>query len=536
MWALAVVGAVSVLVAAVLVLTAPGMRNTSVVFTVPLPLYVVGAVVWWRAPGHPLTRRLLVTATVMAVTAAVTNDVLRTFSAEERESTSLPPWWAQIYIQGVGVMQCVVVVLVVSLVALLPDGRYRFPHERIVLRALWALPLLYLLNYFADRPPPVTQFQLGIWLLLLIAAVLQAIRYTRLPVTQQWTWRWLLGMGALIAAVSTAPLILLRRWDISMRPPDTLVTGAALLALAIVATALLVAIVRYRLLGINLKMRWATRYGMLWLVLGLWAVGVASVIATKMGTLLPAALAVLALVAAYAMRLSFELAARVAQIRLQAGELAASRTRIVHAQDVERRRIERDLHDGIQQELVALVAKLRLARNKLVSDAENADAMLNEVQDDAHRAIEGLRKLAHGIHPAELTDQGVIAAVRSRARRAPIPVTVTAEPPVDSTRFSVDIEEAVFFLVSEALTNVLKHAEASQVTVRLSLADGLLRVEIADNGIGLPQDHREGAGLIGLRDRVGAVGGDLEVTATTPGGTTVRAQLPAKEVVPDVNA
>ncbi|WP_370964496.1 sensor histidine kinase [Amycolatopsis sp. cg9] len=536
MWALAAVGAASALVAAVLVLTAPGMRNVPIVFALTLPFFVTGVVVWWRAPAHPLARRVLVTGTVVAMTGAVTNGALRLFPDDARASLWLLPWWAQIYVQCVGVMQCVVVVLVVSLVALVPDGRYRYPHERVALRAFWALPPLYLLNYFTGRPPPVAQLQLAIWLLLLVAAVLQAIRYARLPVTRQRSWRRLLGMGALIAGVSTAPLVLLRKWDISLRPPDPLVTGAALLALAVVATALLVAIVRYRLLGINLGVRWTTRYGMLWLLLGLWAVGIAGVIGTQLGTLLPAALAVIALVAAYAVRLSFELAARVAQIQCQAAELAASRTRIVHAQDSERRRIERDLHDGVQQELVALVAKLRLARNKLVGRAEQADVMLNEVQDDANRAIEGLRKLAHGIHPAELTDQGVVAAVRSRARRAPIPVTVTTEPPLESTRLPVDIEEAVFFLVSEALTNVLKHAGASRATVRFSLPGGSLLVEVTDDGAGLPPGHREGTGLIGLRDRVAAVGGELEVTPATTGGTTVRARLPAREVVHDVNA
>ena len=238
-------------------------------------------------------------------------------------------------------------------------------------------------------------------------------------------------------------------------------------------------------------------------------------LSTTMRSALPLTIAVVVLAAAYSVRVSVE--------------LAASRTRIVHAQDTERRRIEHHLHDGVQQELVALLAKLRLARNNLASDTDRSSAVLTEVQDDIYRVIDELRELAHGIHPAELTDQGLVAAVRSRARRAPISVTVFADAPVDATRYAVDIEESAFYLISEALTNVLKHANASQVAVRLWVANGSLIIEVADDGIGIQPACREGAGLTGLRDRVAATGGALDVASNTNGGTTVRAQLPAKE-------
>jgi signal transduction histidine kinase len=139
-----------------------------------------------------------------------------------------------------------------------------------------------------------------------------------------------------------------------------------------------------------------------------------------------------------------------------------------------------------------------------------------------------LRELTNGIHPAELSDQGLVSAVRSLARRAPIPVTVIAGLPADTVRYATDIEESAFFLVSEALTNIFKHAQASQSTIRLTLTAGSLVVEITDDGIGLPDGFREGSGLTGLRDRVGAIGGDLEVINKSDVGTTVRAHLPAR--------
>lgn len=258
-------------------------------------------------------------------------------------------------------------------------------------------------------------------------------------------------------------------------------------------------------------------------------------ISTTMKSVLPLTIAVVVLAAAYSVRVSVELTARLTQVQHQAGELAASRTRIVHAQDTERRRIEHHLHDGIQQELVALLAKLRLARNRLASDIEQTSAVLAEAQEDVYRVIDELRELAHGIHPAELTDQGLVAAVRSRARRAPISVSVLADASVNTARFAVDIEESAFYLISEALTNVLKHAYASHVTIRLAMTDGSLLVEVGDDGIGIPRACREGSGLTGLRDRVAAASGTFEVSNTN-GGTTVRAQLPAREVVRDGHA
>ncbi|MGK5548467.1 sensor histidine kinase [Streptomyces sp. URMC 127] len=234
-----------------------------------------------------------------------------------------------------------------------------------------------------------------------------------------------------------------------------------------------------------------------------------------------------AALAVHNVRLAAELCARVEEVQRQAAELDASRARIVHAQDTERRRIERRLHDGIQQELVALVAKLALARSCLRRGGD-IDAALTGMQDDAYRVIDELRELAHGIHPPILTDQGLVAAVTSCARRMPIPVTVHSEEALGGVRFALDVEESAFYLVSEALTNVLKHAGATHVTIRMARCEGRLLVEVRDDGAGFPTETTRGSGLTGMRDRTEAVGGELTVTSGPGEGTVIRARLPER--------
>ncbi|MFF7726672.1 sensor histidine kinase [Streptomyces sp. NPDC008001] len=231
-----------------------------------------------------------------------------------------------------------------------------------------------------------------------------------------------------------------------------------------------------------------------------------------------------AALAVHNVRLTAELGARVQEVQRQAAELDASRARIVHAQDTERRRIERRLHDGIQQELVALVAKLALARSCLRRGGD-IDAALTEMQDDAYRVIDELRELAHGIHPPILTDQGLVAAVTSCARRLPVPVTVHSAESLSGVRFALDVEESAFYLVSEALTNVLKHAAATHVTIRMARDDGRLLVEVHDDGSGFPTETTSGSGLTGMRDRIEAVGGELTITSGAGTGTVIRARL-----------
>lgn len=481
------------------------------VLGIPLVYFVIGLFVWWRAPGHPVARRMLAVTTVLAM---LSLNVVSTRG-------TLPPWGVpHDLIQKV--LYGLLVVLSVGLVALLPDGRPHFTYERVVLGVLWLLPLDPLIAFLDTPVRTPLPGEPGLWLFL-VGPVLLVVRYAWLPANQRRVLRWLLGMSTVVVGVVMAPVV----FDLWVPWVSTPVLG--LLAVAVSAAALVVTTVRHRLLGVDLGIGWTTRYGLLWLIFGVWLLALAAFVSAETGTFLPIAAVVFLVIAAYVVRLSVELAARVAQTQRQAEEVAASRRRIVQAQDSERRRIERRLHDGIQQELVILVAKLRLARNKLPPGAGGVDATLAEVQDDTYRVIDDLRELSHGIHPAELSDQGLVAAVRSRARRAPIPVTVTAEPPTDTVRYAIDIEETAYFLVSEALTNVFKHAHASHATIRFGIATGSLVVEVTDDGIGIPDDRRDGSGLTGLRDRIAVAGGDIRVTSDQHGGTTVRARLPARE-------
>ena len=151
--------------------------------------------------------------------------------------------------------------------------------------------------------------------------------------------------------------------------------------------------------------------------------------------------------------------------RTQAAEIAASRARIVEAQDEERRRIERDIHDGVQQDLASLIGKLRLALNQIAVAPDEATATIAGAQDDVRRTLADVRAIAQGIHPAILDDQGVVRAIEARAKRLPFEVSVDAPPELAARRFDRSIEGAAYFVASEALANIVKHAEATSVTV-----------------------------------------------------------------------
>ncbi len=226
-------------------------------------------------------------------------------------------------------------------------------------------------------------------------------------------------------------------------------------------------------------------------------------------------------------RLAAELAARLDEIARQADLVEASRTRIVQAQDVERRRIERNLHDGAQQEIATLMTKLALARSRLRSDPDRADAALAELQQDTRQLLVGLRELAQGIHPSVLTDRGLIDAIEARLRRLPLDAALYAPEDLRERRFAEDIEGAAYFVVSEALANVVKHSQAALAEVHVSVDSGELRVEIADDGVGFVPDQLIG-GLAGLADRVEAVGGTFVVTSSPGGGAVVHAGFPAR--------
>jgi signal transduction histidine kinase len=225
--------------------------------------------------------------------------------------------------------------------------------------------------------------------------------------------------------------------------------------------------------------------------------------------------------AAAASRLAIENERLAAELRAQLEEVRASRTRIVEATDEERRRIERDLHDGAQQRLVALGFTLRRANRRADADPELAQ-LLDEANRELEDGLRELRALARGIHPMALADGGLAPAVRELAARFPIPVEVS----VEDRRFATPIETTAYFIVAEALTNVLRHAEATSASVRGRFEGDTLDLEIADDGRGGADDGTGGTGVRGLADRAQAVGGTISIESPPGGGTTVRARLP----------
>jgi signal transduction histidine kinase len=212
-----------------------------------------------------------------------------------------------------------------------------------------------------------------------------------------------------------------------------------------------------------------------------------------------------------------------AELRARLDELQSSRARLVEVSMFERRRLERDLHDGAQQRLVALSLQLGLARRSLdAGDGRAALGMLDAARDELTRALEELRELARGIHPAVLTDRGLEAALEALAERAPLPVSLDQMP---AERLPASVEAAAYFVVAEALTNVAKYAGASSAEVRIARDHGYAVVEVRDDGVG-GADPAVGTGLRGLADRLAALDGRLEVHSPEGQGTIVRAEVP----------
>jgi signal transduction histidine kinase len=229
-----------------------------------------------------------------------------------------------------------------------------------------------------------------------------------------------------------------------------------------------------------------------------------------------------------------------------ARELRESRARIVEAGYAERKRVERDLHDGAQQRLVALALELQVVQAKLGTDPEAAAQLLQGAADELAGATQELRELARGLHPPVLTDRGLVPALEALARRATVPVTVEAAdgeraeaaatvraPAADEAEAAAPgrapeaVEAAAYFVVAEALTNVARYADAKHAVVRVARRGGELCVEVEDDGKG-GADPSGGSGLRGLADRVGALDGSLEVDSVPGRGTTVRASLPMR--------
>jgi signal transduction histidine kinase len=210
-----------------------------------------------------------------------------------------------------------------------------------------------------------------------------------------------------------------------------------------------------------------------------------------------------------------------AELRERLDELRASRARIVQAGDAERRRLERNLHDGAQSRLVAVTLMLHTAKNHAVAGSE-LDGLLDRAVAELQTSLAELRELARGIHPAILTDRGLQPALEALATRAPVHVTLEADTP---SRLPEPIEAAAYFVVSEALANVAKYAHATRASVAVRHENGHVTVEVADDGVG-GADAAAGSGLRGLADRLAALDGTLTLQSPRGRGTRLHAEIP----------
>jgi signal transduction histidine kinase len=207
-------------------------------------------------------------------------------------------------------------------------------------------------------------------------------------------------------------------------------------------------------------------------------------------------------------------------------DLRGSRRRLVSAQDEERRKLERNIHDGAQQQLVAMAVKARLARQMTDRDPEKAAELLGQIETEMAQALEDLRDLARGIYPPLLADRGLAAALEAQARKSPMPVDVVAD---GVGRYGQSVEAAVYFSVLEALQNVAKYADASRVSVGLHHVDGVLTFEVRDDGRGFdPSSSGYGTGLQGIADRLAALNGELRVASSIGAGTEVAGSIPVE--------
>jgi signal transduction histidine kinase len=209
------------------------------------------------------------------------------------------------------------------------------------------------------------------------------------------------------------------------------------------------------------------------------------------------------------------------ELRVDA-ELRAVRRRILEAGDTARERLARDLHDGAQQKIVGALIKLQLAQQKWSSDPARARELLDVGVQQAEAGLDALRELAAGIHPPILTHYGLAAAVRAMTADLPLPVRLV----LTNERFPLPVEASAYFFVSEALTNVVKHAQASEATVSISCSEHVLTVEACDDGVGGARMADDGSGLRGLADRVAALDGQLSLASPADEGTSLRAEIP----------
>jgi signal transduction histidine kinase len=650
-----------------------------------VPFYATGLYAFWRRPDLPVARLLLAAGSLWALFSP-TDFLLRAILTDHPDASGL--WAANLVLVAAA---CSAFAVTMTMLALFPDGRYRMPHERWLIRPVWLLPVVipvlaalatprFPLVYDSNTPEmenplaipgleglgnvPESLFSILATGFGPLGVALLAVRYRRLGAEQRAQVRWLLWVS-IVGLMAGVTLALLSSRGSGLVDVAFMVVGYGFLAL--VPVAILIAILRYRLLDVDVLIRKSLVYGTLWLVIVVAYVLAAAALGVAVGGRVPVTLAILITVvatlafqparrrleqlanrwvfgarlgrydllaefgaelehtlgldellprlaetvqrgldaswarislaqgsdqnpmvvpratagveppdhpepvlssrllvadsdtpvgliecgprvegkyseqdrslldtlarqAALAVRnagLASELSARLDEIRVQAAELAASRARIVHAQESERRRIERDIHDGVQQELVALLASLTLARNQLGRDPGAAGETLAGLQEEVKVTLEDLRNLAQGIHPAVLTDKGLLPALEARARAAPIAVAVTVDPASRRLRFDDDVEGAAYFFACEGLANALKHSGADSIELRVEHKAGWLIVEVRDDGIGFESRGTPTRVLAHLEDRVAALGGHFVIDSEPGRGTTVRCELHA---------
>jgi signal transduction histidine kinase len=305
-----------------------------------------------------------------------------------------------------------------------------------------------------------------------------------------------------------------------------LIAGSVVIVL--ISTALATAAVPLyapALPGGKVAMPWDATVGGVWWLLLIFAIGVLGLLITPL--LAQALVQVDILAARWLLGPGRDQTEQVRQLSQRVQTLTQTREATVDSVETERRRIERDLHDGPQQRLVAIAMDLGMAQERLNRDPAGARELLDKAHSAAKEAITEMRQVARGIHPPVLTDRGLDAALSALAARSPVPVRVSVDLPV---RPSPTIEAIAYFCVSEALTNVAKHAQAQSAQVSVGASDGLIRIEVRDDGVGgaaAGATPADGTGLTGLADRVAAIDGTLAVDSPPGGPTLLTIVLPA---------
>ena len=556
--ALAIAGALGCVSSIVGAVALAGDSAAAALFTLTfVAAYGAGLVAWRAVPDNLAARRLLAFGATALVWTGVSLPLALAWDANGDGG------WYVLPNLVATTLDLLVGAWLLALLAVYPDGRYQRPYERVLVRAAFvlaaAVPPLLLLAGERVQPSlvatwledalglpdvaspvhvdalvwmrePLSGYAEGVLALLpLLAAGVAVARYRRFPRAERVQLVWLLYGALLFAATAVTDFVL----------PAPLADAIEIAVLLLVPALFAIGIVRPGLVDIERVLRRSALFGVLWALIAVAYLGAAAALGIAAGS----GSVQVAVVVAIAATLLFQPVWRAlvqaatrsvwgeaAALSKRAAELAASRERLVEAEERGRRRLERDIHDGVQQELVALLARIELARLQLARDPSLVDATLTDLHSEARQALADLRDLASGIHPSVLSDRGILEAIESRAARLPIGVTIEADPGLRDTRFSETAEGAVFFTVSEALTNVLKHSGAERAVVVLTREPGdVLRVEVRDDGHGFDAAApAHGSGLGGLADRIDALGGTLEIESGAA-GTRLVARLPAVE-------